>query len=284
MRTPNSAVEIRWLLIAILGGVPSPATAQDAVAKKPDSAAAHREEMGRITGSVALFREDGGERRPVERKPEPLHRWDDPTRDFTDGAMWAWGDKGRPLALTTLELYRYSGGNVFWSVELISLAPGPLVAEEPGSNLRWTPTAPGLVMKPVPDAPKPAPTEAARSRQVREIAGRFSASEVNKRQVERRYDLRLLPRPFYRYADPAAGLTDGAFFLFANGTNPEILLVVEASGEGPKSSWSYGLARISRAAPTVLLDGTEVWSQPYMVQAATTDPYFFTLINRPADR
>ena len=53
MRNHNSAVEIRWFLVAILGGVPCPATAQDAAAKKPDSAAAHREEMGRIVGSVA---------------------------------------------------------------------------------------------------------------------------------------------------------------------------------------------------------------------------------------
>jgi hypothetical protein len=210
-----------------------------------------------------------------------LHRWSDPTREFNDGALWVWGGKGRPLALTAIELYPDPSGGSYWSIELISLARGPLVAAAGGQDLHWAPPSSGLEMKPVPGAPRPAPTEAARSRQVREIATRFTAHQVNLRPVERRYDLRLLPRPIYRYADPDAGLLDGALFTFANGTNPEILLLVEATGQDlSESAWSYGLARISRAAPTVLLDGSEVWTQPYAARPGSADPYYTARIPR----
>jgi hypothetical protein len=135
-------------------------------------------------------------------------------------------------------------------------------------------------MTPVPGAPKPAPNEPGRLRQAREIAARFTAEEVNRRNGERRYVLRLLPRPIYRYADPAASLLDGAIFVFANGTNPEVLLLIEARGEAPLAAWSYGAARVSRAAPELFLDGRLVWSQPYVAAAGSGDPYYYVGMSR----
>jgi hypothetical protein len=280
MRNHSVLVRTGWLVVGTAAALSAPSPGQEPASGKSDSGAERLAEMGRIVRSIRVVRDDNGARRPVEMTAEPLLRWNDPTRGFSDGALWAWGGPGRPLVLTALEHYQVAPDQGFWSLELLSLAPGPVVAEERGSGLRWAPPSSGLELRPVPAAPRPATTDAARLRQAKEIAARFTAHEVNRRQAEQRYDLRLLPRPLHRYADPAAGLVDGAIFLFANGTNPEILLLVEARGEGPPASWTYGLARLSRAAPSVQLDGREVWSQPYAAQTGPDEPYHFTAIGR----
>ena len=97
----------------------------------------------------------------------------------------------------------------------------------------------------MPDAPTPADDEAGRLRQMRDLARRFSAREF---WDGRTYALRLLPHPIDRYADPASGLVDGTIFTFANGTNPELLLLIEARrhGDGP-AKWSYAAARFARS-------------------------------------
>ena len=45
----------------------------------------------------------------------------------------------------------------------------------------------------------------------------------------RRYELRVLPQPVHRYANPDSGLIDGAMFLISYGLNPELVLLVEAN-------------------------------------------------------
>jgi hypothetical protein len=71
-----------------------------------------------------------------------------------------------------------------------------------------------------------------------------------------------MPRPFDRYAEPAAGLLDGVLFGFATGTNPDIFLVIEAwTGAGSSPSFRYGLARNGGGNFGVKLDGNEVWTQ-----------------------
>ena len=43
-----------------------------------------------------------GARRKLERLAEPVYRFDDPARQYSDGTVWAWGRSGRPAALLTL--------------------------------------------------------------------------------------------------------------------------------------------------------------------------------------
>ena len=54
-------------------------------------------------------------------------------------------------------------------LELHSLSLQPLVAEHSGGE-SWTPTRPGVELKPIPDAPAPAASPAQRLRQIRELA------------------------------------------------------------------------------------------------------------------
>ena len=197
--------------------------------------------------------DDQDHRTPATMTAEPLHRWTDPTREFSRGALWAWRSSGRPVAIYGIELYGQS-----WSHEFVSLSTERLRADD--GPVRWAPSKAGVEFREDPDAPAPADDEAARLRQMRDLARRFSAREF---WAGRNYALRLLPHPIDRYADPASRLVDGAIFTYANGTNPELLLLIEArrQGDGPPK-WSYAAARLSRAELHLALGQRDVWTAP----------------------
>jgi hypothetical protein len=88
------------------------------------------------------------------------------------------------------------------------------------------------------------------------------------------FHLRQLASPLHRYADESAGIVDGAIFAFANGTNPEVLLVLEAQAAKDSTlHWQYSLAQMTGGAVTVELDGKEVWQQTEADPPAVRDSY-----------
>jgi hypothetical protein len=93
---------------------------------------------------------------------------------------------------------------------------------------------------------------------MKELLRRFSAHEVE--GTEGRLELRPMASPLCRYEDAAHNIVDGAIFAFASGTNPEVLLVVEAHGSkvGP-AEWKFAAAQMTGAAVIVELDGKEFW-------------------------
>ena len=116
-------------------------------------------------------------------------------------------------------------------------------------------------------------TPAARLSQMKLITRDFSASEVYLDGT--RIDLRLLPRPLLRYSDESQGIIDGALFAFANGTNPEILLVIESTkGTGSPSGWQYGAARMSSAELHLQFKDVEVWTIEGSRRESVDDPYY----------
>jgi hypothetical protein len=86
---------------------------------------------------------------------------------------------------------------------------------------------------------------------MRQLARRFAVHETVNDQV---IECRLLAQPIDRYQSPEDEIEDGAIFAFANGTNPEIGLVLECD----KAAWTYGTVRLSAAESVVKLDGREV--------------------------
>ena len=81
--------------------------------------------------------------------------------------------------------------------------------------------------------------------------------------------------------------TDGALFVLAHGTNPEVLVLIEAIGDSiDKARWHYGLARCGSAEMHVAIDGKEVWTvgRTPGVAGKPTDPYwlFTSALDRPA--
>ncbi len=282
------------MLVALLIGVSGDAhraiaqAPAPAATKKEDDRAGRLDEMKQIVGSFHASTIDGVTRDPAVMAREPLYRWNDPTREFSDGTLWFWMSSGRPIGVVAIELYPYDKAfGIVWALEFTSLATGPIEVEggehfdrhyadlhppRPDGTLRWAPAKGGVQFREIADAPAPAITEAERLRQMKDLVKRFSAREVFKAQE---YALRLIARPIDRYADQASGLLDGEVFIYGNGTNPEVLLMIEARSrnEGP-STWSYAAAPLARAVVSISLDRKEVWSHKSKDVPSPEDIYF----------
>jgi hypothetical protein len=135
-------------------------------------------------------------------------------------------------------------------------------------KVHWEPSESGLVIKELPEAPKPAATAAARLAQMRQLMRRFVAKELFKKEL---IECRLLGQPIDRYQSEAEMIIDGAIFAFANGTNPEIGIVLESDGE----RWNYGILRLTSAEASVTLDGREIVAYTKFDAGLRTDwPYY----------
>ena len=201
---------------------------------------------------------------PIER---PLLLFGDDPRNLTRGILWGWG-RGRPVAVA--ELWRGRAEDAPWAASLTFAGLEKVVVTSDGKP-KWRPAETQIAFAPVAQAPVPDAKEPGRLRQIKEIARRFTAHEFWDPENSR-FELRLLVQPVHRYRDSAAEIQDGAMFVLAHGTNPEVLLTIEAVGPAlEKARWQYGLVRTSNAETHVELDGKEVWTQP-RVKGATTRP------------
>jgi hypothetical protein len=96
---------------------------------------------------------------------------------------------------------------------------------------------------------------------MRQMARRFAAREqFNKQSLE----CRLIAQPIDRYESAAEKIVDGAIFALANGTNPEVGIVLEAVA----GRWQYGVIRLSSAQTVVSLDGQQIIPSSSLIAAA----------------
>ena len=177
---------------------------------------------------------------------------------------------------------------ISWAFEFISLTPESLEFPDEyrmhlnvikpdqllNAGFVWSPAQPGLSFREIPGAPAPAESDRQRLVQLRDLIKRFAVTEYVTRQPDL---LRLMPHPIDRYSDPAKGQLDGAIYLFAHGTNPEAMLVIEAQGSSPeKATWRFAVARLTVAPFEVTFDRKAVWSEAYHPDAKNrpTAPYF----------
>ena len=220
----------------------------------------------------------------AELVPEPIYRFDDPTRGFPDGSIWAYGKPGRPAAILCLSFVRWDRNNPSWMHEFSSLTDGPIQgsSEHASGPWKWDTKDPGPVFVSIPQAPAPAETEPRRLVQMKEQARRFKAFESanqERNDPSDRFELRLLPQPIYRYHHAERGQVDGGIFLLSYGRNPEIALVIEARREGNATPiWSYALARLAGARLSVSIDDQEVADMTKPKDIGPSHPYF--LIHR----
>jgi hypothetical protein len=140
-------------------------------------------------------------------------------------------------------------------------------------GLVWNSRKPGWAPRSLPGAPPPADSANQRLLQMKDLARRFSVT-VHSVHNPNPLQLRLLPKPIDRYEHPASGVLDGALFALAFGTNPTVLLALEA-GEDPRSgpSWRYGFARQGSGEMFARLDDREVWTQPFALAAGDSEVY-----------
>jgi hypothetical protein len=209
--------------------------------------------------------------RPITHSAEPLLRYSNPVRTaFSDAAVFLWVHEGRPLAVAAISIRR--NGNV--GREFSSLSSEPLECRGAASE-RWTPKSAGVTEQDIPDAPAPKTSDKLRLVQMGQLARRFSVV-MKEPETNERSELRLMSRPIYRFAADKAGIVDGALFAFAEGTDPEALLLLQAvRGAGDSLVWRYTLARMTSRPLEANLDERRVWSaEGYWANPRTqSDPY-----------
>jgi hypothetical protein len=208
-------------------------------------------------------------RQPLELNKEPVFEWLNPARSDQQGAVFLWLRGGRPAALACIFSHPHAklpGRQVMH--ELHALDPEKLLVTRDEYN-QWTPQA-GLARKELLDAAPPAATPGARLLQMRRLAQEFTGHEVDRDQ--KRWELRLLPTPLYRYPLARTGVVDGALFaLISNaGTDPEVLLLIEANEAGGKVRWEYACGRFSYWELHVQRKEQEVYSSV----PSETNPFF----------
>jgi hypothetical protein len=207
-------------------------------------------------------------------EPEPLLRFTNPVSGLQDGGFIVWkSEAGRPMAAA--QFFLMADGT--WLHEFQSLAPVPLKATLEGGSV-WTPTKPGVEVKRVPDAPQPARTPVQRLVQMRDIAKRFSASDAFEGKPDSD-ELRLLSKPLIRYGADNSDTLDGALFVHAHGTDPELMIVIEALRSGDGYEWSYSLAPMTGYALKASLDGTKVWEVAWRQGPFSPTDIFFLRVD-----
>jgi hypothetical protein len=214
----------------------------------------------------------------VEQIEKPLLFYEEPTRNNDRGSVWGWGKKGRPVAL--LELFRGANDRTAWTFTICNTSGGKLRARRADAPW-WRENDSAAELKDIPGAPAPAAEAALRQRQLKLLAEKFTAHEFWDPN-NTRYELRLLKRPLCTYRDEASGLLDGGLFTLANGTNPEIMLFIEAHAD-PQSSakpvWQYTVGRLAHAELHLEYDGKEVFEAPRGNRVSGSDqPYWLGFI------
>jgi len=185
-------------------------------------------------------------KKELELKKEPVFEWSNPVGQggIHQGVIFLWLRDGRPAALGDIFSHPvpgWKGRKVLH--EFLALDRDKLLVRRPSGALNeWKPQA-GLARKELPDAGTPAATRGARLVQMRRLAQQFTGhSTDNERE---RWELRLLPTPLYRYPEAKSGVIDGALFALMSsaGTDPEVLLLIEARQKDGKTRWEYACGR-----------------------------------------
>lgn len=212
------------------------------------------ESMRQIAGEYRLSLQSEGKHR-LTLHPKPLLRWSNPIRFANDGAVFLWTDKGEPRAIACIYTHRRSGKPGI-DHEFQSLSLQPLTAEHSGRAV-WTPPKSAVEFKTISDAPAPAKSAALRLSQMRSIARRFTVTIEKTRRKGR-----LLTQPIYRYGGKKPELLDGALFAFVQGTDPEVILLLEARSIDSKHVWQYALARMTSVTIEARYRDKIVWTKP----------------------
>lgn len=186
-----------------------------------------------------------------------LLNWSNAERGAALGVVFLWTDRGRPQLIACA-----FGRGKLLRHEFHSLGTEPLVARRESEELHRFES--GVAWQELAGAPQPAKQRALRLTQMRRQAERFRVVMGDKDPAE----MRLLTQPIFR--SPADLAADVALFVFVQGTDPECLLLLEATTEG---KWRYALARQTKWPLKIELDGNQVAELPSIGKTPPGSPF-----------
>lgn len=207
-------------------------------------------------------------------EPKSLLQWSNPAAGTIYGNVFLWTYDKRPQAIASI--YKWYSPYKQAEFEIHSLSTGPLRGRRKGNDL-WNTQTPGLEWKPLPGRVSVAETPALRLIQLRRIARDFSVEKTDREHLTR--EMRLLPQPLYRYTSKSQNVIDGALFVFVQGTDPEVFLLVEAipSDKDASRAWQYALVRMNSVTFVATFKQTEVWRVETLLWSQVkqpANPYF----------
>ena len=198
---------------------------------------------------------------------QPLLRWSNPVGGDWDGRVYLWTTDNRPAVIASIyKAYHRDGQPI--SHEFHSLTDGKLSAIKAGRRI-WETEQGGISWKPIPNSSQLMPTKRLGAAQIRALARKFSVDKKERDGTPRQ--LRLLSQPVYRYQTMASEAIPAGLFVFAQTTDPEVLLLIEARPTDSGPRWHYALARLNSVELRVSYEGTEVWEVAEMPWAAVKD-------------
>lgn len=246
------------LIITLLGQAP-------AEKAEKDKASTKRLEYMTTTLAGYTLQSSDDRTKQFRFKADPVLRFTNPVGGLKDGAVFLWVDEfDRPTVAT--QFFWSAEGD--WRQELSSLSLDRLTLKS--GDGEWSPSSGGVQFKPVPGAEKPAATADQRLRQMRSLAAEFTAEHWFRRKTWNQ--LRLLSKPFARYGKPGSNVVDGTLFCFAHGTDPEVLLMVEARPAKSGPEWQFALAPMTTFAVNASHQGKRVWSLPPRAGGEAQEP------------
>ena len=225
---------------------------------------------------AASYRFNWDRQRPsrIELRGEPLLIYTNPLSGSINGHVFIWTAEKRPEAIATV--YKYPGRTITGEFHSLSTDVFTAVRDD---GVRWRPRGPGVDLKPVPDAPRVAESSLQRLVQMRRIAERFSAFAT--RKDDQKHNLRMLSKPLLRYDSQRQEIIDGTLFAFVQGTNPFVLLMLEARRTSDQHHWAFAVARMDPIPLEVLLDGELIWTASNLSKLAKHDRQSaYTVIRR----
>ena len=248
-------VTARLLLsVALLSGADEsqePKPTDEAVQRERDKQSAER--VLALAKKYEFFVEMP-ERRELELHAKPVLTYSNPIRGEVYGNVFVWTLDGRPELLGAV--FDFRNEDKFDS-ELHMLSRSGICGSREGREF-WRPERPTVEFSNVPDGPVPAANPAARLRQMREIARAITVERNHPEQGKG--EMRLLTQPLYRYQSTQVGVIDGGLFVFAEGTDPEAFLLLEATNGGrAEPTWKFAFARMNIVEFRAQYHGAEIW-------------------------
>ncbi len=216
--------------------------------------AAKRKDLDKIAESVEFLFADGQTGSLVK---SPIFSWSNPERQSDGGLLYMWTKSGRPVA--TLGIWRVNEPTKKSGYEYQSLTPE--LFEAKSSKLgNWSPEAGGVEFGRLTEVAAPLADNRRRQNQMRQIARDHFSAEIDP-GTPNSEQLRVLPTPVFLYDEKPKDVIDGAVFSFASGTDPEVLLILEARKISNDEGWFYAMARSTSHAVSGRCNGVEVLSR-----------------------
>jgi hypothetical protein len=202
---------------------------------------------------------------------EPLMRFNNRSLRNVDATLWGWTSGGRLVGICKLcrfEKFRPDEGP--WLYCFTSLSTERVEAEF-STGYTYSAEKPGVELKTIDKAAAPGAGNAERLRRMKEISNRFGGTTTD--YLNHTEELRLLPRPIYRYQQPDGDVLDGALFAMSvEGTAPIAVVLIELHRKDKGTTeWKFGVAASTWQAISVRLDEKEVWSKPVVVKTGDYD-------------